>query len=290
MLDALGAAELHFDIQRPQRKALGRQSALDDIERARARLADYERNQGQIGRAHPVAAQRAIAGGSHEHQLVLHESLVAKRRTGGLSLDQADIDPLVGDQTLDPLRVTVGHGHADVGIAFPETRQYGREHVLRQRRTRAEGYLSAGHGSVRRKSLVQLSVKRQDPAGIAQQPFAFRSQRNRSSPAQEQRHAELPFQLADVLRNGGLRNEKLGGGAREAQLLGSRSEYPESEIGDHAAKVLGMKLRYRRTKPSAGRNRPSRPHRLPSGTCDSSREADRVCLRTAASARKNRRV
>ena len=43
MLDALGAAELHFDIQRPQRKALGRQSALDDIERARARLADYER-------------------------------------------------------------------------------------------------------------------------------------------------------------------------------------------------------------------------------------------------------
>lgn len=36
MLDALGAAELHFDIQRPQRKALGRQSALDDIERARA--------------------------------------------------------------------------------------------------------------------------------------------------------------------------------------------------------------------------------------------------------------
>lgn len=36
MLDALGAAELHFDVQRPQRKALGRQSALDDIERARA--------------------------------------------------------------------------------------------------------------------------------------------------------------------------------------------------------------------------------------------------------------
>ena len=148
MLDTLGAAELHFDVQRPQRKALGRQSALDDIERARARLADYERNQGQIGRAHPVAAQRAIAGGSHEHQLVLHESLVAKRRTGGLSLDQADIDPLVGDQTLDPLRVTVGHGHADVGIAFPETRQYGREHVLRQRRTRAEGYLSAGRVTV----------------------------------------------------------------------------------------------------------------------------------------------
>lgn len=231
--DAFAAAELHFDAQLVQAQAAPAQGFLQDIQRSGTVLADDQRQVPEGGRIHRVAAEGRVGNGGHQYQLVAHEKFVVQRWARCPPFDEADVDASVRHELFYLFGIARGHFHPDFRIAAAERGEHAGQYVLRDGRARADADVAREAARIFCEGIVQAVVNGEDAVGIVEHEASVHGKRDIPFPPVEERDAHLFFEFAYVPGDGRLRDEQFAGRLREAESVGDRFEYFQSEIGYH---------------------------------------------------------
>ena len=242
VLDALGGAEVHLDIQVRKADTVLLQCQTDDVECTRAELTDDNGQPLQFVECDGVCRHARIARSDDSHQFVVHEWRVLQLRLADDTLHHADVNLVRGQCCLHLATIAAEHGDADIGMLAVETGDDLRHDILRNGGAGTDAQLARGVLLQGVHVEVQLLVALQYARGMFQHQLSRLGQLYVTAQALKKPHVILLLQLLDMLADGGLTDKQFLGSLCEAQVSRHAVENLNSDVNH----VVVSKLLLRR--------------------------------------------